>query len=152
MKKDTMKMMRTAMYALLNNQLSYSLDNTNTLVPVYDEKRKVQDSYALYVLMSTQQETPDPVDGTWITDSSIDLEITQRLEFEVTKDDLDDVSNQIYALLEPAAGVGGLTAPAGFQIMNLQIASAVTRSFDISNTETVVSKVITVKAKVVQQL
>jgi hypothetical protein len=153
-KRDTMKPLRTAMYAILNNNLSYVRDGISTLVPCYDEKRKAIDSAPmLYVLFSTQQETPDPIDGTWITDSSIDLEITHRTDFEVTKDDLDNVSDQIYKLLEPMAGGNGFPAQELFQITMVRVANAVTRTFDLdfSGSQTVISKVITVTAKFVQQ-
>lgn len=148
-----MKMMRTAIYTVLNNALSYNLNSISTLVPVYDEKRRVIDTAALYVLMSTQTETPDPVDGTWVTDSSIDLEITHRTHFEVSKDEIDNVSNQIYAILEPFTEGNGLPVQNMFQITLLRISNVVSRTFDLdfSGTQTVVSKVITVTAKVIQQ-
>jgi len=145
--KDTMKPARKAFYDLLNNNLSYNSE----LVPVYDKKRKVQDLNTFFVLFGVQQETPDPVDGAWITDCTIDLEIIYRSHHEVSQDPVDDVSDQIYELLEPYAGENGLPAQPFFLIQLVRRQVAVSRVFEISTTESEVSKIITIAFKMIQQ-
>lgn len=121
-------------------------------VPVYDEKRKVTDTDPLFVLLSTQQQIPsDDNDCTWISRSSIDIEIQQRTGSEVSKDDIDNLSNEILGLLIPTPWNTPLTSP-NLQFQNAFAESIISRNASITETDTIIIKVIRFVCTVTQQL
>jgi hypothetical protein len=145
--KDTQKILRQAVYDIINGQLSYNGSN----VPVYDEKRKVGQADSLFVILGTQQETDDSTSDAFITDSSIDIEIQHRTEFEVSKDAIDDVSNQILQILMPTPQTDGFLVQNLFQITCVRRTSTISRNFSISDSVSIIAKIITISAKIVQQ-
>lgn len=120
-------------------------------VNFYDEKKKVGRTDKVYVLFGTQQTTRDRTSEYWITDERIDLEILHAEEFEVTKDFIDDVSNQIYQLLMPNPINDSLPDPTLMQIQHFELEQALTRAVEVSPTKTIVSKLLTFSCKIVQQ-
>lgn len=142
-----MKILRHACRDLLSGNLSWQGVN----VPVSDEKRKLRETAPLYVTFGTQQESPDNTSDAFITDSSIDIEIHHRSEFEVSKDGIDDVSNQILEILMPTPETDGFLVQNLFQITCVQRQSAITRNYGLTDSDTVVSKIITITCKIVQQ-
>ena len=142
--RDTSKQIRDAVYACLNGNLGG--------VPVYDEKRLVSSTATSYVLLSTQQETPtEENDCTWITKSSIDIEVVQRTGSEVSKNTIDELSNSILTLLVPTRGTSGLTEPSLLQFANPYCESIISRNVSLSETESVLVKVIRFVVTVIQQ-
>lgn len=142
---DTMKIMRMAVYnALVSGGLS---------VPIYDEKRKVADDKTqLYVLMAGQQEDDDDqTSETFVTNSSINLEIVHETGYEVSKDYIDDVSQEILSILMPIAQQDALPSTDDYQILGLRRRSAVTQNFSLTDDKSVVAKIITFTAKIVQR-
>lgn len=135
---DSMKPLRLGIYAVINGQLTY--DSAD--VPVYDEKVFTGSVPALYVLLSTQQENPagEENDCMFIRDSFIDIEIIRTTRSEVSKDTIDDVSDQIYQLLIPSHQTAGFTVT-GFNISNPRLVSAITRELEISATESILRKI-----------
>jgi len=148
--RDTHYLIRRAFYAVLQGQVTYA----GQIVNFYDEKKKASSSDNVYAIFSTQQSSrsQDSNDSTWITDERIDIEITQKQGFEVTKDFIDDVSNQMYQLLMPTRGQDALPVQNEMQFRNVELETALTRSVQISPTETIISKVITFSLQAVQQM
>lgn len=143
-----MMILRHACADLLDGNLSWQGVN----VPVSDEKRRLGETVNLYVTFGTQQEIPDDTSDAFITTSSIEIQIIDRTEFEVSKDALDSVSNQILDILIPTPNGGdGFQVQDHFQILNVRRASAITRNFSISDSKSVVGKIITITATIVQQ-
>lgn len=142
-RRDTMKPFRLAIFNLLNGNISCE---------IYDEKKKSSDSNGLYVTMGTQTEnqSSQQTDTSWMHDVTLDLEIIQKTGMEVSKDDIDDVSEEIYEILEPVFGTGALVIP-GFQVTDLRV-SGVSRTFEVSATESIVTKTCTISALLTQQL
>lgn len=137
--RDTMKPLRSAVYSVLNG-------NTDG-IPVYDEKRKVAETDQTYILLTTQQETGiEQNDCTFITQSSIDVEVIAGSEFEVSKNVIDDVSNDVTALV-----MNGLTAPSGFQFLNLKRESAFTQNLSVTETQSILRKIIRFTVQIIQQ-
>lgn len=139
--RDVSLPFRTAVAALLQGNIS---------VNCYDEKRWVQATDTQFVLFTTQQQTPrDDNDCTWISDNSIDIEIYDKTGSEASKNDIDNIANEILAILIPAPFVTPLASP------NLQFGSAVatiiSRNLSTSETETILQKVITFSCVVTQQ-
>ena len=95
--------LRHACGDLLDGNLSWQGVN----VPVSDEKRRLDDSVSFFVTFGTQQESPDQVNDAFITQSSIDIIIQQKTGFEVSKDGIDTVSNQILEILLPLPNTDG---------------------------------------------
>ncbi len=146
--RDTQKLLRMAVYNLISGQLSYNSTN----VPVYDEKRKVGATDNIFVILSTQQETDDNTSDAFITDSSIDIEINHKSDFEVSKDAIDDVANQILTLILPTPSTDGFPVQSLFQITCVRRTSTITRNFSISDSQTIIAKIITISSKIVQQM
>lgn len=139
--RDTQKILRHAIFNAL----------TGISVPVYDEKKKVRDNTSLYVLLGTQQEQNDDTMDTFITLSTIDIEVCHKTGSEVSKDKMDDVGNEILERLFPTVQTDGITDPSGVQIQNLRRERTITRTIEITPTESMVRKIITISSQIVQQ-
>ena len=145
--KDTKKILRTAIY----NALS-ALTYNSISVPVVDEKLESNQTADVFIILSTQQETPEENnDSIFITRSGIDIEIYNKTGTETSKDVVDDVYELMMEILMPTTQTIGLTIPAGFQFLNGQRESCVTQSFATSGTETIVVSRVKLVFTIVQQ-
>lgn len=142
-----MMILRHACNDLLNGSLSWQ----GTNVPVSDEKKKLGDNVNLFVTFGTQQESEDNTSDAFITDSSIDIQIQQNSGFEVSKDGIDTVSNQIMEILMPTPMTDGFFTYNNFQITCVRRERAISRNFSITDSESIVAKIITITCKIVQQ-
>jgi hypothetical protein len=142
--KDTQKPLRMAMFNLLSGAIAY---DGNT-VGVYDE---MNDNDDVYILLSTQQETFDETSDTFITRSTINLEVVAKTGTTVSKDVLDDISDDIYTLLRPTTSTTGLVNPSGFQIHNVFRESATTQVLQVSPTQSILRKLITIVVTITEQ-
>jgi len=145
--RDTKKILRYAIYNALSGNVSYNSAN----VPVYDEKKKVSSTDNIYILLSTQQETSDNTFSAFMNNSSIDLEVYHKTGSEVSKDIMDDVSNTILEVIFPTPSTVGITQPSGFEIMNLEMASSITRTLEVSETQSILRTIIKITAQIIQQ-
>jgi len=145
--KDTQRPLRMAIYGVVGDNILYQ----GQPVKLYDEKKKVGRTDKVYMLFGTQQSTRDRTSDCWITDERIDIEIIQRSEFEATKDFIDDISDQLYQLLMPDPINDSLPDPSLMLIQNFELEQALTRSIQLSDTETIVEKIVTFSCKVIQQ-
>lgn len=145
--RDTQSILRMAVFGVLNGQLSYGGSN----VPVYDEKRRDGDTSNLFVILGTQQETDDSTDDAFITDSSIDIEIQHRTDFEISKTAIDEVSNQILQIILPSPWEHGFPVQNLFQIQLVRRSSTISRNFSLTDSQSVIAKIITITCKIVQQ-
>jgi len=142
--RDTSKPYRISLFDLLNGALGG--------VKVYDEKKKVGAADSVFVLLSTQQETPtEENDCTWINRSSIDVEIIAKTGSEVTKDTVDDLANTILGLVFPTRQTIGVTVPSGLEFQNMRMEKIISRNISLSETESILSKIITFTTDIVQQ-
>jgi hypothetical protein len=146
--RDTMKPVRHAVNAALGGNITYAANP----VPVRDEKIYTGESPKIYILLSTQQETDtDRTDCTWTTRSSIDLEFITRSGSEVSKDVLDDVSNDALELLIGLPTSGLIPNPSGFQITDVVRESAITRNITLTGTESILQKTVRIIFTILQQ-
>lgn len=146
--RDTQKPLRTAIYNVLNGNVTY---DGETVFKLYDEKKKVGQTERIYGLFGTQQTTRDRTSEYWITDERIDIEIVHSTEFEVSKDMIDDISDQLYLLLMPGPINSALADPTSMLIQHFELEQALTRAVEISPTQSEVSKIITFFCKIIQQ-
>ncbi len=141
--RDLSKPFRLAVFSVLNG-------NTGG-IPIYDEKRLVSSIDNTFILLSTQQQTPqDENDCTWVSRLSIDIEVYNKTGSEVSKDTIDDVSNTILGLLLPTVGVSPISS-GGIQFTYAFAESIISRNIGITETESVLQKVIRFVATGVQQ-
>lgn len=143
-----MDILLRAVFNKLNGAITYD----SQAVPVYDEKKSVSSSVNLYILLGRQTESDDiQDDNTFAATSTIDIEIWYKTGFETSKQAVHSVSNQILQLLIPTPYTSGLGVQDHFQILNLRRTSAITQGFQISETQTVLAKIITISSQIVEQ-
>lgn len=145
--RDTQRPYRMAIFNTINGLITLN----SIVVPVYDEKKKATSTANIYILLSTQQETDFSTSDAFITRSSIDIEIIHRTEFEVTKDDIDEIADQFLQLVMPTPDTNALPVQNLFQIINMVRTSTITRQYNITDTETIVAKIINLTSDIVQQ-
>lgn len=137
--RDSMKPVRQAINTLINGVVTYK----SAPVKCYDEKVFTGDMPDIYILYSTQQETPGPdqTDCTFSMRSSIDIEVISRTGSEVSKDVLDDVSNDIMQIIIPTQGTAGFIM-SGFQIIDAARESAISQNLTITESQSILRKII----------
>lgn len=151
--RDTAKQLRQAVYQCLVLNITYPTGPmTLATLAFYDEKKSVLASDKIFALLSTQQETlTDENDCTWITRSSIDIEIYQKTGSEVSKDLIDDLSNAILVRLMPTPQTTNIIDPSNLQFCNHRIDSIISRNISLSETESVLEKIIRFSVQIIQQ-
>ena len=146
--RGTMKILRHAVRDKLNGNVSYD----SMQVPIYDEKQFVSDSANIFILLGTQQETPtEDNDCTFITLSSIDIEVISKTANEVSKDMIDDVSDIIQNLILPTRQALGLSEPSGYQLQNPVFASSLTQNLTITETQSILRKILKFTVSIIEQ-
>lgn len=143
--KDVQKGLRLSIHTALNGNLSY--DSTN--VPVWDEK--LESSVDKYVILSTQVGVPENSQQTFVRKASILIDIVDKQDNTVSKDAVDDISDQILDIIFPTTQAIGLTPPAGFQYLNAQLSDEHHLTLNISNTKSINRKLLTISADIIQQ-
>lgn len=144
--KDTQRILRKAINDLLAGNITYN----SIPVPIYDEKIRDKQSPNLYIIFGTQQETDQNTDTSFTTISTIDLEITHKTEYEVSKDAIDEVSDQVLEILLPTPDGPGWDYN-GFLIQNITRTSTISRNFSLTDSQSIIAKIITITATITQQ-
>jgi hypothetical protein len=137
--KDTKKILRLALFNALNGNVTYN----NNPVVMYEEKLPSGVSPDMFILLSNQQETSsDDNDSCFITKSSIDIEIVHKTGSDLSKDDIDDVYEQLMEILIPKPFTlgGWVIVQEGFIFHNPYRESCITNTVVISETETVITE------------
>lgn len=142
--KDTKRILRQAIFNALDGQITLNGET----VPVYDEKNENE---SVYILLSNQQEFDDSPDGSFITRSTIDYEVVQQTGYSVSKDDIDDINEQILEIIIPTQSTTGLTIPTGFQFHSVRRESSRSIAFEISPTESIVRNITTISTIIQEQ-
>lgn len=133
--KDTKKILRHAIFAALNGNVTYDTAN----VPVVDEKLRTGSTETRYIVLGSQQEVPvDRNSSAWIKQSSIDVEVIERTGTEVSKDAVNDIGEDITEILLPTITTIGITVPSGFQFQEAFLESSATQTVVLDNTESIV--------------
>lgn len=121
-------------------------------INMYDEKRKVNSSDTTFIVLSTQQQTPDTDsnDCTWVSKCFIDIEVYQKTGSEVSKNIIDRVANTVLTVLLPSVGVTPVVA-SNVQLANPYCESIISRNLSLSETESILQKVIRFAVTAIQQ-
>lgn len=146
---DTMTILRDAVYTALAGNIT----NSSTPVNVYDEKKPAGVTDDIFIILSTQQESeaPQETSETFSTLSTIDIEIWHKTGYEVSKATIDAISNQVLTIIVPTTYSTGMAQPSGFQILNVKRDRAISRNVSLTDSQSVVGKIITISCIIVQQ-
>jgi hypothetical protein len=148
---DPEKSFRRAIYqALLTQPIRLSIDGSNSDVPFFDGP--VDDSMSnAYIILANQATSDASNKNAFVSNVSIVLDITCRGDYEMNHDFLDDISEQIEAILFPGGpGSNGLVAQAGVKFGRLERTSASYLDLVISSTQSIVRKLLTFSTTVYQ--
>ena len=146
--KDTKKILRHAVFNALDGQITYN----SVAVPVVDEKIRNSAPSDLFIVLSTQTETPvERNSSSYNTVSSIDIDIVQKTGTEVSKDAIDDVCEDMLEIIFPAISSIGLTVPSGFQFQEGYRESCSTSLVVISETQSILVSRVRLTFIIVQQ-
>ena len=141
--KDFDKIFRLAVYNALG-----SISAT-----VYDEVKKVGDTDTIFVLLGAQRSKREPVaDHLWGRRCSIELIITQKTDAGVSKDDIDDLADEILEVLFPTYDSFGVSVPSGFLFMNEEFETSATTRLVLSADKSIIAKTLTISCVIIQQL
>lgn len=144
--KDPHKAFRMAVFGALDGNLT---DLTSGLVEISDGKAEDTASNT-YVLLTTETGNQIPNFSLFLHDSSILLQIATKTFDTISKDELDNVSQQITQILFPGTATDGLVQQSGFQINCLQAQSVNSSEVRLVNAQTEALKFIRLTAKIVQ--
>ncbi len=132
--KDTKKILRIAVFNALDGNITYS----GNPVPVVDEKVRNSVPADLFILLGSQFESAiDRNSSAFITQSSIDLYITQKVSAEVSKDAIDEVYEDMLEIIFPTVGTLGIASASGFQFQEGFRESCNTQLVAITDTQSV---------------
>lgn len=145
--KDPHKAFRMAVFDALDGNLT---DLSSATVEISDGKAEDTVSNT-YVLLTTETGNQIPNFSLFLHDSSILLQIAIKTFDTISKDELDNVSQQITQILFPGTATDGLVQQNGFQINCLQAQSVNSSEVILVNAQTEASKFIRLTAKIVQQ-
>jgi hypothetical protein len=146
--KDTKKILRLALFNALNGNVLFNA----ATVSVYEEKLPSGVAPDMFILLLNQQETPQDFNSeVFITRSSIDIEVIHKTGSDVSKDDIDNVYNDIMEIVFPARKTLGLTIPVGFQFQEGYIESCFTNTIVLSETESVITEKVKLVFIITQQ-
>lgn len=141
--KDLDKILRKAVFDSLDGNLSGT--------KVFDEVKKIGDTDSLFVLLGGQRSIKDPsADNLWARRNTIEIIITHKQTVSVTKDLIDEKSDEILEILFPSYD-SFIAAPSGVQFLNPDFESGVIQPMIFSN-ETIMAKVLTISVTIIQQL
>jgi hypothetical protein len=144
--RDCDKILRYAVAQALNGTV-----DVGGVIPVFDEAKSVSSTATKYILLSTQTQLNNNTQDSFMTDCTLDVEVCVRTGASVSKDTLDDIANAVLTILFPTPISDGIASPSMAQITNFQFERSITRTVEITSTESLVRKIITVKASIVQQ-
>jgi hypothetical protein len=120
-------------------------------VPVYDGKKPSNSTADAFIILGSQRETNNNSQDAYITESSIDIEIYKKTGSEINKDSIDDIEDEILAILLPTPLTDGVSDYSGMQIVNLRRDRSETASAEISATESILRTIVTITSSIVQQ-
>lgn len=144
--KDPHKAFRMAVFNALDGNL---LDLDGSAVQIWDEKAE-DETNNLYVLLKTETRQQIPTFSGFLHDSTIMLEIAYRTLDTTSKDEADNVSDQITRILLPTPSSDGLVQQTGFQINCLTVETVNSEDLRLSSARSNTAKFMRLAAKISQ--
>jgi len=110
---------------------------------VVDERLKQSESANNFIVLSSQSEQDvEENDCTWITDSTIDIEIYNKTMSEVSKDVNDDIYEDVLEILLPTRLTLGISVGSDFQLLEGRRVTSITQNLSLSATESVLVTIV----------
>jgi hypothetical protein len=147
--KDASAAFRKSVWEALEGNLTAAFDGSNSQVAVYDGQVTSQND-GLYVLLSTEQSNDISNKSENASEISLLLEITHRPDFAIDSRVLDDISNQVMAILKPDVPTNGIAEPSDFQYIGFQVQSGNKLNLTISSTNSIHRKLLTLSCRAYQ--
>lgn len=136
---DVKQPVRKAYFDLLNGPLAFG----GSPVPVVDDVKKLGDSSTIYVLLSNQTGTDASTFQTFDSEETIILDIVYKAGARTSKEVVDNIAGQIFALVLPAPGVTGLISGPGVQINCVKKSDDRYMTLALNSSNSVVRRLIT---------
>jgi hypothetical protein len=143
--RDPNKIFRDALIQALDGNLTYDGSPVN----VFNEQAEPGNNNT-YVIISSQSSAQEPNLSGFGHQCMIMMDVITKQYHLVTKDVVDEVSEQITEILFPSVQANGLVSQSGFQINCLAVESMNYMPMRISNTKTIIKKLIRLTAKISQ--
>lgn len=140
------KLFRKAVYEALNGNLTFDA----AIVPVFDEKVIQAEGNSQYVILQSQSNTQQNTFSSFNTDTTLIIQVVAKSWDGVSKDPIDDISNQILQILFPTPNTTGLITQAGIQICNARLQSSSSGVVALQTNKYNVYKFLTVQALIIQ--
>lgn len=141
---------RTAYFQALNGNLTY--DGVN--IPITDSIIKQgQSDSPVYIVLDKQTANLNR-DGAFYMQSwntTIDIWIVSKQAFSVSREIVDSISEQIENIITPDVTTNGLIEQVGYQINNVFLENVSFMEFRLSETQSIIPKVLTFSQKIVKQ-
>lgn len=113
---DPGQVVRKAIFDALNNQID-NPENMANKIPVVDEKLDLYISeHDLYILMGNQSDNPGGVKNVWASEVDITLIVVQNRSATNSKTVVENIVDQIFAILFPTRTDFGITVPNPFRL------------------------------------
>lgn len=148
---DVKQALRTAYYNLLNGQLSYQA----VAVPIGDEMTPFGEDVSLYVIIASQDGSDESTFQSWGSLEHINLDIVSKSGARNSKEPVDQVAGQIFALLFPDPlhkNLCGLPEQPGIQINATVFSTDRYIPLSLNSSNTVMRRILTFKQHVLQTL
>lgn len=137
---DREKAIRAAFYTPLNGNLSYE----SSEVKIFDQKFEPNANTTNYVLISNQSSQDSGNFSCFRYTSRITFQIVSKTQSSVSSDVVDDIGEQIENIILPGSPAqNGLTQQSGWQILNVAIESVNYTTFQLTDTNSTITKLIT---------
>ena len=145
--KDPGTAIRKSYFEALNQQIVIE----GAFIPVVDEKLDEQiTEQDIYIALSTQSDNPRPNKSYFASDITIAAVIVQNTKAAVSKEIVEDVSNQMLQIVIPSVGNHGLTIDAPFRITYVKLDSGQTQGAKLDNGDYVIAKQLNFRNRITQ--
>jgi hypothetical protein len=137
---DREKAIRAAFFTPLDGNLNYS----GSEVKIFDQKFEPNANSTNYVLISNQSSQDQGNFNCFRWTSRITLQVISKTQSSVSSDVVDDIGEQIENIIFPGnPSQNGLTQQTGWQILNVALESVNYTSIQITDTNSVITKILT---------
>lgn len=145
--RDSGTQLRRAYYTALNGNIT--IDGND--VPVYDGKVEDPKSDEVYILFMDQTDQDKSSKSHFAVETTITIDIKQRLKATVSREDIEDVANQILQIVKPTPKTIGLTLSSPFKVLIVKVDSNdSSRPYAVDAGEFVVTKSLRLRNHIIQ--
>ena len=130
------KALRYAYGAALSGNLTYPVGQS--AVQIFDEKLEASNNIYVLILNQNSIYAGNFMDQRWT--AKIELEIVSKQQNSVSKDILDDISEQIENIIIPSAFTNGLSVDSGWQVINVSLESISYANIQQTETNSILTK------------